>query len=137
MITPEMKAAGWRECPTDEVRKAWEAKGGRWQITPIKPVVLVGVAPLHLASGHIPMAGVVFAWRPVHPSTWNYCPQGWGSAVPTEPGSWWRKDKHSPVDVHEYDEGLGWFNQMGDASRIVPVTDDGQWIAPCVKPGVV
>ena len=128
MITPEMRASGWRECPPDPARRDWDAKGGRWQSWYVRsgstPVVVVD------PEGHRSAL-----WRPVHPSTWDYDCRGWGVAVPTESGYWWRKTRRNPVKVEPFaflSGSLGWWEE--DREHFSVVTDDGQWLAPCVKP---
>jgi len=97
-----MKRAGWRECPSDDVRRKWEGMGGRWAISAryehmpcigyySKPEV---VGPNASESDGALMRGL---WRPVHPdhgwdhATWMWATCTGESLVPTEPGwYWWR-----------------------------------------------
>ena len=136
MITEAMFRAGWRECPSDEVRRAWEAKGGRWQVWDTshsinKPFGIRDEKDTGYERHY---------WRPVHPSTWDYDCRGWQDAVPTEPGLWWRKDSKYvlpvAVSAHPFNASiLCWtaFYEHGGGS----VEPDGQWLAPCVKPEVM
>lgn len=151
MLTDQMRKAGWRECPSDEVRKAWVAKGGAW--TYLQRLHDGGLSPI---GWHNPdpkytimdcnRAGL---WRPVSSQTWDYDPRGWGAVVPTKQGLWWRDDRDHPVDVAEdrswaFCESDGmlpdlvWYTgEYDDRRREIwaAVTDDGHWLAPCVRPG--
>lgn len=84
MLTETMRRAGWRECPSDEVRRAWEAKGGRWQLWD-------RTCPPYIADRNEPR-WTSGSWRPVNPQTWDYDPRGWGVVVGPESnqwGEWW------------------------------------------------
>lgn len=139
MITEAMRLAGWRECPDDATWKDWEAKGGRWQAR-----LKVNDEPFIVTRGfdvtsHLPITvRDIPAFRPVHPSTWDYDPRGWGAVVPTEPGLWWRDDSFAPVQVGGR-ERLQWLGRsmVFHDPGWNPVTDDGHWFGPCIKPGVI
>lgn len=79
MISEQMTRAGWREMSSDEVRRAWEAKGGRWQslILDAQGNECVGIMIIGRVYNYIEP----LAYRPVHPSTWDYAPEGWGVAA--------------------------------------------------------
>lgn len=127
MITEVMRLAGWRECPADEVWKAWLAKGGEWEWMGDTGSPQFGI--YGLPKSMLSRISV----RPVHPSTWDYCPQGWGSVVPTEPGLWWVDWCMMPVEVY-LSHGELWCMCCGEA---VDIDTAGGWLAPCIKPGVV
>ena len=95
-LPDNLRRAGWGECPSDEVRQAWEAQGGRWQV-----LTRVGVLPpdftfprvIHPGRNIIPERFGIVLFRPVHPSTWDYDARGWGEDMtPTEPGWYWWRD---------------------------------------------
>lgn len=135
MLTEAMMRAGWRECPSDEVMRAWEEKGGRWQVWSTASEIPGAVLPNDWAVASVRVG----AWRPVNPQTWDYDPRGWGKVVPTEPGLWWRTDRDEPVWVVVGEEGLEWYWDEAAArdKNGYPVTDEDDWIAPCVNPGVL
>lgn len=140
MLNEAMKRAGWRECPSDDVRRVWEEKGGRWQAAkgwyslPQSWIANVDIVFLGDAS-----ASMYMMWRPISGETWDYDPRGWGKVVPTEPGLWWRTDRDEPVWVVVGEEGLEWYWDEAAArdKNGYPVTDEDDWIAPCVNPGVL
>lgn len=86
MLTPELRLAGWREMPSDDVRRAWEAKDGRWSV-----LLAIGGGDYHgpIVASARNTEGTAFRdglWRPVNPQTWDYDPRGWGlSPVPLSP----------------------------------------------------
>lgn len=147
MLTEAMRRAGWRECPSDEVRRAWEEKGGRWHISwlgdgsdNIGPGSPVAWPPFHNVEDS--RIGQFSMWRPVNPQTWNVDWRGWGVVVPTDPGLWWRDDYNFPVQVVTslMFDGTMIFMQIDEAGEwmdVGAVEDDGHWIAPCIKPEVL
>ena len=129
-LTPEMIDRGWRRAPSEDVRRAWEALGGQWQVA----FILAGFSHVFAMPSNIRFAAGVIA-RPVHAATLSdYCPEGWGDRpMPTEPDWWWRKDSPRPYWVSPLPDhsGLGYTTPHGE----IPVIDDGQWLCPCVRPG--
>jgi len=154
--------AGWRRCPDKDIIRSWEkpksegGPGGTWQ--------WIGecAIPQYDISGLTPSMRARILVRPVHPDAgWDYCPEGWGApapvatvqdlgngvtltttvqivpcaVVPTEQGWWWRRDRDDPVKVFATANGaLHW--ALPDHDWRCGVTDDGQWLGPCVKPGM-
>ena len=132
-LTREMMDRGWRRAPTKDVRQAWEEKGGRWQVAYTRS----GKVRVDLLWTVSDMMGINEIARPVHERVlFDYCPEGWGDRpVPTEPGWWWRKDDSEPVEVARYDGRDGRLSYWEAPDRFAFVTDDGLWLAPCVRPG--
>lgn len=141
MFTEQMKRAGWNDRPSHKVRQEWEKKGGRWQAakgfydSPEPWIVDIEIVlPGDTVNDDYRI------WRPVSPRTWDYSPDGWGEVMPTEPDvMWWRKDAMVyglPVNIHRHPIVVGllcWNAINVNMSGIVE--PDGQWIAPCIKPG--
>jgi hypothetical protein len=95
-ITAAMKAAGWRELPSNAVRKAWEAKNGRWETLQwnghdYSPIGSHNPDPSYEAI-EIMECVRVGAWRPVSLPTWDYAPEGWADPVP---------ERQKGCNVHE------------------------------------
>lgn len=89
MITEAMRKSGWRECPSDAVRRAWEAKGGGWQVLiPYEEGEALELETLTPGGdGDYPGDWV---FRPAHPSTsadgrdsetWHALNDGLGAAM--------------------------------------------------------
>lgn len=134
-LTREMMDRGWRRAPTKDVRQAWEEKGGRWQVAYTRS----GKVRVDLLWTVSDMMGINEIARPVHERVlFDYCPEGWGDRpVPTEPGWWWRRNISGPYWVGQIEghDGL-WYDGAPYSDNEIPVTDDGQWLCPCVRPGV-
>ena len=81
----------WRAMPSDEIRRAWETKGGRWLVViqaPLKPGVPYQTCAVGLLVGE-DRRGDDILWLPVWPGTpekpdWSYDARGWGIAIPTD-----------------------------------------------------
>ena len=71
MITPEMKAAGWRPMPAEDVRRKWEAQGGCWQAWTGSDMTQPTI--LHSARSNTTLEYA----RPVYPSTWDHAAWMW------------------------------------------------------------
>lgn len=159
MLTESMRRSGWREltheqclrlddnqyiCRASSDRSScllnlWESKGGRWAYTDDGTVKILSKGGFILARQS---DGTNRLWRPVHPSTWDYAPEGWHDNFPKDPDvMWWRKDRGNPVHIwldKNIDKTMILFwGVLRDSGYMSAVVDDGQWIAPCVKPEVM
>lgn len=80
-----MSNAIWRPAPTESVRRAWEAKGGRWMMrqgdrVPHYPPIQW---PVDVCNEVFTFYGdpAVALWLPVSLPDWQYDPRGWGDVA--------------------------------------------------------
>lgn len=155
MLTESMRRAGWRECPSDEVRRAWEEKGGRWQAVwndggeggdHSNPWTARSLSMMPTVAnrprGTLPMCMEFGIWRPVSTQTWDYDPRGWGDVVGPESKQWgewwWWQGEGLPlqaVKAMRCDDGD--FLVVINGIDMYLSELGGRFIAPCAKPEVV